>query len=185
MVCNFLSKTPVFREPTRYNLNDELILASGNIIAGFVMGTIFFYFLYDIKLNSNEKISVSFIDLLKWILLGFLFSFFTYPVMGGAIFIPFSGLTYAFFENLISFKELVNGSIDVFFRAPMNIMISGVPILASSFKVGWIIGPISYLVINLNLKIYKLTVFHKSILSILFLISLPYWVPLNILANFA
>jgi hypothetical protein len=183
MVCNKLSETPVFRDPERFNLNDELIFSSGAITAGFVMAVIFFYFIYDLNQIPNEKNKITFSDLLKWIFFGFTFSFFTYPVIGGAIFIPLSGLVYAFFENLITFTEMVNGSIDVIFRAPMNIMTSGVPILISSLFVGTLFGPISYLVINL--KTQYLSVFNKSIIIALLLISLPYWVPLKILGNFA
>lgn len=183
MVCNKLSETPVFRDPKRFNLNDELIFSSGTIVTGFVIAPILFYFIYDSNQISNENKKITFTNLFKWLLIGFTFSFFTYPVIGGGIFIPLSGLVYAFFENLITFTEFINGSIDVIFRAPMNIMTSGVPILISSLFVGTFFGPIAYLVINL--KIRNLSVINKSIFISFLLILIPYVVPLNILANFA
>ncbi|MBN18886.1 MAG: hypothetical protein CL758_05360 [Chloroflexi bacterium] len=156
-------------------------MSSGSIFSGLIMGTIIFYFIFDLDRDENLVFSIK--DLLIWIFLGAMFCFFTYPVIGGAFFIPLSGLVYAFFENLITFKMLINGSIDVIFRAPMNIMTSGAPILISSLFIGSFFGPIVYSIIYL--KSNRLSIFAKTIIVSILLISLPYWVPLKILANFA
>ena len=134
VVVNLLSRTPIFLEPERLPLVPAVVLSSGSAMAAVFLVAPIAYWLYGDRPALDKNAHRNPLGILIWLALGVIYGVFQ-PLLAGGIFIPLSRLFFGFYEGMLGSVDLLNGSIDIIFSAPIRAATTGAPLLLTSLIV--------------------------------------------------